>query len=75
VAQKHKLDVVEDAAQCIGARDVNGKQIAENANEFIQTIVKAKPAASKGAYIRSMFMSSTMSPSIMIETKQFGSNI
>ncbi|HXB12852.1 MAG TPA: 50S ribosomal protein L1 [Bacteroidia bacterium] len=59
----------------VGKVSFKDQQIAENANEFIQTIVKAKPAASKGAYIRSMFMSSTMSPSIIIETKQFGSNI
>jgi large subunit ribosomal protein L1 len=56
----------------IGKVSFDDKKIAENANEFIQTIVKAKPAAAKGAYIRSMFMSSTMSPSIIIETKSFG---
>lgn len=56
----------------VGKVSFDGQKIAENANEFIQTIVKAKPAAAKGAYIRSMFMSSTMSPSIQIETKSFG---
>lgn len=55
----------------IGKISFEDKKIADNANEFIQTIVKAKPAAAKGVYIRSMFMSSTMSPSIQIETKQF----
>lgn len=56
----------------IGKVSFGEKEIADNANEFIQTIVKAKPSASKGAYIRSMYMSSTMSPSIQIETKSFG---
>ncbi len=56
----------------IGKISFGGQKIAENANEFIQTIVKAKPAAAKGAYIRSMFMSSTMSPGIQIETKSLG---
>lgn len=56
----------------IGKVSFDGSKIAENANEFIQTIVKAKPASAKGAYIRSMFMSSTMSPSIQIETKSLG---
>jgi large subunit ribosomal protein L1 len=56
----------------IGKISFDDKKISDNVNEFIQTIVKARPSASKGAYIRSMFMSSTMSPSIEIETKQFG---
>lgn len=56
----------------IGKVSFGEKEIADNANEFIQTIVKAKPSAAKGAYIRSMYMSSTMSPSIEIETKSFG---
>src|SRR5581483_6170410 len=56
----------------IGKVSFDEKKIADNANEFINTIVKAKPASAKGAYIRSMFMSSTMSPSIQIETKSLG---
>jgi len=56
----------------IGKVSFDDAKIADNANEFIQTIVKAKPASAKGAYIRSMFMSSTMSPSIQIETKSYG---
>ena len=56
----------------IGKISFDDNKIADNANEFIQTIIKAKPSASKGAYIRSMFISSTMSPSIQIETKSFG---
>lgn len=59
----------------IGKVSFDEKKIADNANEFINTIVKAKPASAKGAYIRSMFMSSTMSPSIQIETKSLGVNI
>lgn len=56
----------------VGKVSFGEKEITENINEFVQTIVKAKPSASKGAYIRSMFMSSTMSPSILLETKSFG---
>jgi len=56
----------------VGKISFEDSKIADNINEFIQTIVKAKPAAAKGAYIRSIFMSSTMSPSIQIETKSFG---
>jgi large subunit ribosomal protein L1 len=56
----------------VGKISFDESKIADNINEFVQTIVKARPSAAKGAYIRSMFMSSTMSPSIEIETKSFG---
>lgn len=45
------------------------EQIAENAKELVNTIVKLKPAASKGTYIKSIYMSSTMSPGVQIEPK------
>lgn len=47
------------------------KKIEENANELLQTIVKLKPSSAKGAYIKSVYMSSTMSPSISIDMKSF----
>lgn len=47
----------------------DGDKILDNANELIQTIVKLKPSASKGVYVKSIYISSTMSPSIMIDTK------
>jgi len=46
------------------------EKIADNAKELIQTIIKLKPASAKGTYIRSIYMSSTMSsPGIQIELK------
>ena len=47
--------------------DIN--KIAENANELIQTLVKLKPSAAKGTYVKSIYLSSTMSPGIQIDTK------
>lgn len=47
------------------------KKIEENANELLQTIVKMKPSSAKGTYIKSVYMSSTMSPSITIDAKSF----
>jgi large subunit ribosomal protein L1 len=47
----------------------DGDKILDNANELIQTIVKLKPSAAKGVYVKSIYISSTMSPSIMIDTK------
>lgn len=46
-------------------------KMSENASELLQTIVKLKPSASKGTYIKSIYISSTMSPSISIDTKAF----
>lgn len=47
------------------------KKIEENLNELLTTIVKLKPTAAKGTYIKSINISSTMSPGIAIDTKSF----
>ena len=44
-------------------------QIIENASELVQTIIKLKPTSAKGTYIKSIYMSSTMSPGVQIEPK------
>jgi large subunit ribosomal protein L1 len=53
----------------VGKVSFEPHKIAENAKEFISMVNKLKPAAAKGTYIRSMFLSSTMSPSIKIDPK------
>lgn len=53
----------------IGKVSFDAQKIVENAREFIQMVNKLKPAAAKGTYIRSMFLSSTMSPGIKIDPK------
>ena len=53
----------------IGKASFDADKISENANELLQTIIKLKPSSAKGAYIKSIAMSSTMSPSILIDTK------
>jgi len=47
----------------------DGGKIKDNAHELISTLIKMKPAAAKGTYIRSIYLSSTMSPSIEIDPK------
>jgi large subunit ribosomal protein L1 len=44
-------------------------KILENARELVQTIIKLKPAAAKGTYIKSIYVSSTMSPGVQVEPK------
>jgi large subunit ribosomal protein L1 len=53
----------------IGKVSFEEPKIVENVREFIQTIVKLKPAAAKGTYIRSLYLSSTMSPGIRLDPK------
>ena len=53
----------------IGKVSFEPNKIVENAREFIQMVNKLKPAAAKGTYIRSLFLSSTMSPGIKIDPK------
>ena len=47
----------------------DGGKIKENAAELISTLIKMKPTAAKGTYIKSIYLSSTMSPSIQIDAK------
>ncbi len=56
----------------IGKVSFDADKIADNANELIQSIAKLKPAASKGTYIKSIVMSSTMSPGVKIDSKIVG---
>lgn len=53
----------------IGKVSFTADRIAENAREFIHTLLKLKPTATKGTYLRSIYISSTMSPGIKIDAK------
>ncbi|MCX2838647.1 MULTISPECIES: 50S ribosomal protein L1 [Salinimicrobium] len=55
----------------IGKASFEAEKIAGNARELLTTLVKLKPTAAKGVYIKSIHMSSTMSPSVEIDTKRF----
>ena len=53
----------------VGRASFDPQQLVENAKELIQTIIKLKPTASKGTYVKSVTLSSTMSPGVKIEPK------
>ena len=53
----------------IGKVSFEQEQLIENAKELLATIVKLKPSSSKGTYVKSVFMSSTMSPGVRIDEK------
>ena len=53
----------------IGKASFDPSKLVDNANELLQTILKLKPSAAKGTYMQSVYMSSTMSPSLRIDEK------
>ena len=64
-----KVDKTGIVHAAIGKVSFSPEKIAGNAKELIDTLVKMKPAASKGVYMRSIYMSSTMSPSVQLDPK------
>ena len=53
----------------IGKVSFDAAKLKENAQELISTLIKLKPTAAKGTYVKSIYLSSTMSPGIAIDTK------
>ncbi|MCH1417065.1 MAG: 50S ribosomal protein L1 [Flavobacteriaceae bacterium] len=64
-----KVDKTGIVHASIGKSSFDALKIQENADELLKTIMKLKPSTTKGTYVKSIFMSSTMSPSISIDTK------
>jgi large subunit ribosomal protein L1 len=64
-----KVDKAGIVHTSIGKVSFNADQIFENAKEFVATIIKLKPAAAKGTYIKSIYLSSTMSRGIKVDPK------
>jgi len=64
-----KVDKYGIVHTSIGKVSFSAEKINENAREFINTIMKLKPSSAKGTYIRSIYLSSTMSPGIKIDPK------
>ena len=64
-----KVDKTGIVHAAIGKVSFEADKIAENANELVQTLIKLKPTAAKGNYIKSIFISSTMSPSVAVDVK------
>ena len=67
-----KVDKTGIIHSSIGKVSFDASKLAENANELISTIIKLKPSSAKGAYVKSIYMSSTMSPSVQVDPKSVG---
>lgn len=66
-----KVDKTGIVHAAIGKASFDAEKIAGNAKELLTTLVKMKPQSAKGTYIKSIYMSSTMSPSVEIDSKRF----
>jgi large subunit ribosomal protein L1 len=71
--KKGKIDFKVDkngiVHSSIGKISFTPQQIADNAREFVNTLIKLKPATAKGTYLKSIYLSSTMSPGVKVDTK------
>ena len=64
-----KVDKFGIVHTSIGKVSFSPEQIVDNANEFLSMIMKLKPSAAKGSYVKSIYLSSTMSPGLQIDAK------
>ena len=64
-----KVDKTGIVHASIGKVSFNAQQIAENAKEFLSVIVRLKPSTAKGTYVKSVYLSSTMSPGVHVDFK------
>ncbi|MDR0230765.1 MAG: 50S ribosomal protein L1 [Dysgonamonadaceae bacterium] len=69
-----KVDKTGIVHTSVGKSSFLPEQIRDNAKEFVATLNKLKPTAAKGTYIKSIFLSSTMSPGIKIDPKSVDEN-
>jgi large subunit ribosomal protein L1 len=64
-----KVDKAGIVHASIGRVSFDAQKLAENAQELLTTIVKLKPSAAKGTYVKSIYLSSTMSPGVLVDTR------
>ena len=64
-----KVDKYGIVHAAVGKASFEASKIKDNADELIKTLIKLKPSSSKGTYVKSIYLSSTMSPSIQVDTK------
>ena len=69
-----KVDKFGIVHTSIGKVSFTEQQIVENAREFMSTIMKLKPATAKGTYVKSVYLSSTMSKGVKVDTKSIDEN-
>ncbi len=66
-----KVDKTGIVHASVGKVSFDAKQISQNAKEFIDAIIKLKPATAKGTYVKSIYLSTTMSPGVKVDPKAY----
>lgn len=64
-----KVDKFGNIHAGVARASFTGDKIKDNVNELVQALIKLKPSAAKGTYIKSIYLSATMSPSVQVDTK------
>jgi large subunit ribosomal protein L1 len=68
---EYRVDKTGNLHAPIGKVSFSGEQLAENLGTFMDSVVRARPAAAKGTYIKQVSVSSTMGPGVSIETADY----
>jgi len=66
-----KVDKYGIVHSTVGKVSFSPDKLVDNAREFMSTIMKLKPSSAKGTYVKSIYISSTMSPGLQLDTKSF----
>jgi large subunit ribosomal protein L1 len=69
-----KVDKYGIVHTSIGKVSFDEQKIVENAREFMATIMKLKPSTAKGTYVKSIYLSTTMSKGVKVDTKSIDEN-
>lgn len=69
---EYRVDKTGNVHVPIGKASFEKEQLVENINSFMESIIRSRPSAAKGVYLRSVHVSSTMGPSVPLDTTIFG---
>jgi len=67
-----RVDKAGNIHAAVGKCSFAPEKLIENAHVFVSTVLRAKPATAKGKYVKSMFFSSTMGPSVRVDEHSIG---
>jgi large subunit ribosomal protein L1 len=69
-----RVDKAGNIHASVGKCSFSKEKLAENAQAFVATVMRAKPASAKGKYVKSLYFSSTMGPSVKVDEHSIGAD-